>query len=176
MLFGLLAGAAGTAALDLFSYGDMAVRGRAASELPGTVVSKLAERAHFTSFALATDDTAKNRRGALGAIAGYGVGLGSGVAYAAIRPHVRAWLPWPVAGVVLGLATLVASEGSATALGATDWRTWSASEWFADIVPRTIYGLTTAWVVEQGSPSDVAPILGTAATLVREETKILEPV
>ncbi|GAC1559824.1 MAG: hypothetical protein NVS3B17_10980 [Vulcanimicrobiaceae bacterium] len=104
------------------------------------------------------------------------MGLGSGVAYAAIRPHVRAWLPWPVAGVVLGLATLVASEGSATALGATDWRTWSASEWFADIVPRTIYGLTTAWVVEQGSPSDVAPIVGTAATLVREETKVLEPV
>lgn len=54
-------------------------------------------------------------------------------------------------GVILGAVTLVMSEGSATALGATNWSTWStwsASDWISDIVPRTLYGLTTAWVVE----------------------------
>jgi hypothetical protein len=57
-------------------------------------------------------------------------------------------LPWPIAGVLLGAATLVVSEGSATALGATDWSTWTTSEWLADVIPRTLYGLTVAYVVE----------------------------
>ncbi len=145
---GLLAGAAGTAALDLYSYGDMFVRGRPASELPATVIAKLATRLGFAAFADAADEATKNRRRALGTLLGYGVGLGAGVAYALIRPKAERFLPWPVAGVILGAATLVASEGSATALGATDWSTWSASEWASDIVPRTLYGLTAAWVVE----------------------------
>ena len=148
LLKGLVAGVAGTTVLDLYSYGDMAFRGRAASELPATVVAKLAERLGLVTFAHATDDASRARRAALGAFLGYGVGLGGGIAYAAIRPFVRAWLPWQIAGVVLGGATLIASEGSATALGATDWRTWSATDWVADVVPRTLYGLTTAWAVE----------------------------
>lgn len=145
---GLLAGALGTAALDIYSYGDMAARGRPASELPSTVVAKIADRLGLHAFASAADDLAKSRRSGLGALFGYGVGLSAGVAYAALRPSVRNWLPWPIAGAILGAATLVASEGSATALGATDWRTWSTSDWIADIVPRTLYGLTAAWAVD----------------------------
>ncbi len=145
---GLVAGAAGTAALDLYSYGDIVVRGRAPSELPSSVVSKIAARFGRTSFANTDDAVTKHRRSGLGALFGYGVGLGAGVVYAKLRPEFESWLPWPVAGVILAAATLVASEGSATALGATDWRTWSPSDWIADIIPRTLYGLTTAWVVE----------------------------
>ena len=146
---GLLAGAAGTAALDLASYADMLGRGRPPSELPATVVSKLAARIGLSSFANASDAAAKSRRSALGALFGYGVGLGAGVTYAALRPKVRAWLPWPIAGLIVGAATLVASEGSATALGATDWRTWSTTDWIADIVPRSLYGLTVALTIEK---------------------------
>jgi len=145
---GLLAGAAGTAALEIVSYGDMLSRGRARSGLPARVVQKLAARAGFAAFAAAGDDVSQNRRSALGALFGYGVGLGAAVVYAYGRPRVERWLPWPIAGVMLGAGTLVASEGSATALGATDWRTWSVADWISDIVPRTIYGLTAAWVVD----------------------------
>ena len=33
-------------------------------------------------------------------------------------------------------------------LGATDWSTWSASDWISDIVPRTLFGLSVAYVCE----------------------------
>lgn len=66
-----------------------------------------------------------------------------------MRPYVRDWLPWPIAGLILGATTLVVSEGSATALGATDWWEWSAAEWAADIIPRSLFGLATAYVVER---------------------------
>ncbi len=146
---GLLAGAAGTAALDIFTYLDMLVRGRPASQLPSDVTKILAQRLGIEPLASDEGDTPKNRRSAGGALLGYGVGLGAGVAYAAMRPAFREWLGWPVAGVLLGGATLIASEGSATALGATDWSTWSPGEWAMDIIPRTLYGLTVAYVIEQ---------------------------
>ncbi|MBC5804149.1 MAG: hypothetical protein GIX03_14350, partial [Candidatus Eremiobacteraeota bacterium] len=59
------------------------------------------------------------------------------------------WLPWPLAGILLGGATLVVSEGMATKLGATDWGTWTPAEWLSDIIPRTFYGLTVAYVLER---------------------------
>ncbi len=148
VLKGLLAGAAGTIALEIVSYGDMLLRGRPASELPATVVQKIATRMGASEFAHADDAATKARRSAVGALLGYGVGLGAGVGYALMRPNVERWLPWPIGGAMLGAVTLIASEGSATALGATDWSTWSTAEWIADIVPRTLYGLTAAWVVE----------------------------
>ncbi len=148
LLQGLLAGAAGTLALDVYTYLDMLLRGRPASELPSTVVEKLAQKAGIGSLA-ADGDVSKNRRAGAGALMGYGVGLTAGVVYGALRPGFVNWLPWPIAGLLLGATTLVASEGSATALGATDWSQWSIGEWFADIVPRTCYGVTVAYVTEQ---------------------------
>ena len=143
----LLAGAAGASALDIYTYFDMLVRGRPASSLPATVVQKLAEKVGMMPL-LADDESAENRRQAAGALAGYGVGLGAAVAYGMLRPHTR-WLPRAVAGLLLGGATLVGSEGTATALGATDWGTWTAGEWLSDILPRTLYGLTVAYVLER---------------------------
>ncbi len=145
---GLLAGAAGIVALDAFSYADMLVRGRPASELPATTVQKLAAKFGLGALANDGDDATKSRRSGAGAILGYGVGLGSAIVYSTIRPAVEDWLPWPLAGAILGAATLVTSEGSATALGATDWSTWSLADWVSDILPRTLYGLTVAYVCE----------------------------
>lgn len=152
---GLVAGAAGIAALDVYSYLDMLVRARPASELPSTVVKELAERGGLAALASGEGDAPKNRRSGAGALLGYGVGLGSGIVYAAIRPAFRDRLPWPVAGAILGAATLVLSEGSATALGATDWSTWTLSEWVSDVVPRTLYGLAVALVVEKLADGDL---------------------
>jgi hypothetical protein len=145
---GLLAGASGTLALDLYTYLDILARARPPSEVPSSVVQKLAEKLGLEPLAQAEGDAPKNRRSGAGALLGYGIGLGAGIAYCAIRPAFESWLPWPIAGVLLGGATLAASEGSATALGATDWKTWSASDWASDIIPRTLYGLTVAYVCE----------------------------
>jgi hypothetical protein len=54
----------------------------------------------------------------------------------------------------VGPATLIRNEGSASALGATDWSKWSVSDWMSDIVPRTrftasLYGLAAAYVFER---------------------------
>ena len=93
---GLVADAVVTAALDMYTYADILVRGRATSELPSKVVQKLAERVRFTTFAQDDSEPANNRRSGAGALVGYGVGLGAGLAYACIRPKVS-WLPWPIA-------------------------------------------------------------------------------
>ena len=154
---GLLAGAAGTIALDVFTYADMLVRARPASVLPSDVTQRLARALGITALAADEGDAPKNRRSGAGALLGYGVGLGAGGVYAVLRPAFRAWLPWPIAGIILGGATLVASEGSATALGATDWSTWSAADWAADILPRSLYGLVTAYVVERLLETDASP-------------------
>ena len=145
---GLLAGAAGTLALDIYTYADIFATARPASSLPSTTVQKIAEQFDITGLAGDGDD-ASNRRSGAGALLGYGVGLGAAAGYAFVRPLFRSWLPWPIAGALLGAATLVVSEGSSTALGATDWSQWTPSEWLADIVPRTVYGLTVAAVCER---------------------------
>ncbi len=143
----LLAGAAGILALDGYTYVDMLVRGRPPSELPSTVVQKLAEKIHFTPLASQEGEAPKNRRSGAGPLMGYGVGLGAAVVHGMLRPNMR-WLPRPLAGILLGGATLVASEGTATALGATDWGTWTPGEWLSDIIPRTIYGLTVVYACD----------------------------
>jgi len=64
LLKGLLAGAAGTFVLDAVSYIDMFARGRPSSELPATVVQKLAQRSGLESLATAT--TTQRRIAAVG--------------------------------------------------------------------------------------------------------------
>ncbi|MBD5633420.1 MAG: hypothetical protein IAI49_02975 [Candidatus Eremiobacteraeota bacterium] len=145
---GLLAGAAGILALDAYTYVDIFVRGRPPSDLPATTVQKLAQTFGIGGLASEESEVAKNRRGGAGALLGYGVGLGSAISYSTVRPFLEEWIPWPMAGAILGATTLVVSEGSATALGATDWSTWSVSDWISDIVPRTLYGLSVAYVCE----------------------------
>ena len=43
---------------------------------------------------------------------------------------------------------MVASEGPATALAATDPRRWGVRGWISDIVPHAIYGLVTVAIVD----------------------------
>lgn len=137
---GLLAGAAGTTALNAVTYADMALRGRAASEMPEQLVDRAADAAGVRT---GDGETAANRRQALGALLGYVVGLGTGAAYGAAG---GARGPVGVVAGALGLAVAaaLAADGPAVALGLTDPRTWPPGSWASDAVPHLAYGVVTA--------------------------------
>jgi xanthosine utilization system XapX-like protein len=144
LLLGTAAGAVGTLALDVASYADMALRGRAASDAPARVASALAGKVGIDLGGTGeTDERARNRRSAVGALMGYGTGLGVGAAYGLLRPRFGR-LPRPVAGAAVGLAAMAASDVPMAALGVSDPRTWSRADWAADLVPHLAYGLATA--------------------------------
>ena len=116
LLWGIAAGAVGTIALDVVSYLDMVVRARPASSLPAEVAGALAERAGVELAAEGNQsERAANRRSGIGALFGYGVGLGVGAAYGLLQsvlPVPRR--PW-VAATGLGLAAMAASDYEALA-------------------------------------------------------------
>jgi hypothetical protein len=149
LLVGIAAGAVGTVALDAVTYVDMVVRARPASSTPAEVAGALAERAGVE---LAADgnvsESVGNRRSGLGALLGYGVGLGIGGAYGLLRPRLPGSLRPTAAAAGLGLAAMAASDLPATALGVTDPRTWGAAGWASDLLPHLAYGLATATVYE----------------------------
>jgi hypothetical protein len=144
LLVGMAAGAVGTVALDVSTYLDMVVRARPASGMPAETAGAVAQRAGVD---LGSDgessEQASNRKSGLGALFGYGVGVGLGTLYGLLRPAV-ARLPRPAAGVGLGLAAMAASDLPPTVLGVTDLRTWDRSSWASDLLPHLAYGLATA--------------------------------
>jgi hypothetical protein len=143
MIAGLLAGAAGTTALNAVTYADMALRGRPGSEVPEQLVAGIAGRAGLD---LGDEETASNRRQGLAALLGFGVGLGVGAAYGLTGgPCTRGGRGGIAAGALaLTVAALVGSDVPATALGLTDPREWPAEAWLSDLVPHLAYGVVTA--------------------------------
>jgi hypothetical protein len=108
LLWGIAAGAVGTITLDVVTYVDMVARARPASSTPAEVAGALADRAGVELAAGGNDtEPADNRRSGLGALFGYGVGLGVGAAYGLLRsllprragrgrrPLPWAWRRWP---------------------------------------------------------------------------------
>jgi hypothetical protein len=141
---GLVAGAAGTAALNLTTYADMLIRGRPASSVPEKVAGRLAEDAGIEPIAAHKQDEASgNRRSAAGALMGYVVGMGAGVDYAFLRAFMPG-LPLPVAATAIGVMAMAASDVPATMTDATNPREWTASSWASDIIPHLAYGFATA--------------------------------
>ena len=150
LILGAIAGAAGTMALDVAGYADMAIAGRTASDMPGEVIRRIAAKAGITWLSIPSeeaDEQTKNRRSALGALAGYGIGIGLGALYGAIG----SLLPDERRGtltqaVVLGALAMAASDVPANALGATNLAEWTPASWLSDIVPHAAYGIVTASV------------------------------
>lgn len=138
---GLLAGAAGTLALDGVTYLDMVWRGRPASQVPAETVEKLAGTAGVD---LGSDpDSRSNRSQGLGALLGYAAGLGVATSYALlVAPRGR--LPLPVGATVLTIAAMVPGNLPAVAAGVTDPAEWTAPDWLSDVVPHAAYGLAAA--------------------------------
>lgn len=148
VLTGTIAGAAGTVALDTVTYLDMVIRGRSSSDLPGNVAGSLAQRIGVRSEAVTGESSAaKSRRGGLGAIMGYGAGVGIGAAYGLLRPRLGR-LTLPLTGALLGMAAMAASDVPAVVLRQTDMRTWGPSGWISDVVPHLVYGYVTALTLD----------------------------
>jgi len=156
IIAGVVAGAAGTVALNIAAYLDMLARGRPPSKLPAQLALKIADEVGLPlDFDLGgelteTDEQSAvdNRTEALGALLGYASGLGIGTAYGILRlvvPRPPAWL----AGAAMGSLAMAAADYPAARLALTDPRSWSGADWMADVVPQMVYGVTTALVFEQ---------------------------
>ena len=94
-------------------------------------------------FTLGEPQKKSSREQAAGALVGYATGLGIAAAYGLVlgrRTAPPAWLAAPL----LGAAAMAGSDVPATALGATDPKTWSRTAWISDIVPHLVYGAVTA--------------------------------
>jgi hypothetical protein len=136
-LRGAAAGAAGSTALNAVTYVDMAVRGRPTSSTPEQTVEKLAETAHVPI--PGGGETRQNRVQGLGPLTGLVAGVGVGVVVGLVR--ASGYRSQPLVGTVLTtLGVLVAANGPMTALGITDPRTWSTTDWVSDLVPHLAYG------------------------------------
>ena len=155
-LRGIAAGATGTAALNIATYVDMAVRGRPSSQTPAKVAGALTQTVGMQLEAEADgeetvshDEQAKatHRLSGLGALMGYATGLGIGALYGLARPVARR-LPLPMAGLALGAAAMAGSDVPATITKATNPKSWGVAGWAADIIPHAIYGLVTVLTYE----------------------------
>ena len=143
LLAGAAAGAAGTTALNMATYLDMAVRGRPASSTPEDTIDRVTK-------AIGVDipgkgDAHQNRLSGLGALSGLATGVGIGALGGLFATKVR--LPVPVLSVAVGTAAMVGSNAPMTVLGVTDPRTWDVTSWISDIIPHLAYGVVTAAVV-----------------------------
>ena len=149
-LTGTAAGAIGTVALNVTTYTDMALRGRAASSVPSEAAGRLAEKVGIDLSAEGEEQdgpTAQNRKSGLGALQGYVVGLGLGAAYGLVRSRLGD-VPVPLAGLGLALAAMAGSDAPTAALGVVDPTTWPASTWAMDLGFHLPYGLVTAVAYE----------------------------
>ncbi|HEX6477630.1 MAG TPA: hypothetical protein VF043_02205 [Ktedonobacteraceae bacterium] len=150
VLMGTIAGAAGTVALDIASYADMAIRGRPSSNAPAKLVENLAKIVHLPLSSQGTgsnDQTVQNRESGLGALLGYVNGLGTGALYGLVRSQLDN-VPIPLAGILVGLAAMAESDVPLITLGKSDPKSWGFSGWTADIIPHLIYGLVTVLTYE----------------------------
>ena len=150
VLLGAAAGAAGTTALNIVTYLDMAVRGRPVSSTPEDTVEALSGLVHVPVPGAA--EPRSNRLQGLGALTGLAAGVGIGALLGVAR--AAGWRPGFAAGAsAAAVGALLGTNGPMTVLGVTDPRTWPASSWVADIVPHLAYGAVTAAVLDQFDPA-----------------------
>ena len=140
---GLIAGAAGTTALNVVTYLDMALRGRPASSTPDQSVEMIADAA---GVGLGDGEKAENRKAGLGPMLGFGTGLGAGAVYGAGAGGRS--VPRPGATPARTVRANLGESAPQTALGLTDPREWSAADWLMDAVPHLAYGAVAAGVYD----------------------------
>ncbi|GAA5183066.1 hypothetical protein GCM10023322_21440 [Rugosimonospora acidiphila] len=141
MLLGAVAGAAGTTALNAVTYLDMVWRARPASSTPERTIDQLASRVgtHIPG----DDEQRGNRRSALGALNGIVTGMAVGAGYGLARA-LGFQPPLWAGALIAGGAAMLTADGSITALGVSNPRTWSRTDWLSDAIPHLAYGAVTA--------------------------------
>lgn len=147
---GIVAGAAGTVALNLVTYADMALRGRSSSSAPSKMIDKVTKQLHLPLSSQgvgAQDQAAQNRESGLGALLGYVNGLGTGVLYGLVRSRFDS-IPVPLAAPLVGLTAMAASDIPLVSLRLTNPKTWGLSGWLSDAIPHLIYGIVTVATYE----------------------------
>lgn len=145
VLHGAAAGAAGTTALNVVGYLDMAIRARPASTTPEVTVERLSQKLRLP--VPGTGRKRENRIMGLAPLTGIAAGVGMGVLLGLSR--AVGWRPgMVVSGVTATVGALIGTNGPMTALGVTDPRTWGAKDWVADILPHVAYAAVTVAVVE----------------------------
>lgn len=147
---GLLAGAAGTVALNISTYADMALRGRPSSQAPAQLVDTVAKKTGLTQSSHeehAQNQTIQSRESGLGALLGYVNGLGVGWLYSLLRSRMPG-VSIPLASIGVGAAAMIASDVPLIASKVSDPKSWGVSGWLADAVPHLLYGLTTVLTYE----------------------------
>ena len=117
LLSGAAAGAAGTTALNVITYLDIAVRGRPTSSTPERTVEAMARLFGLT--VPGSGDVLAHRLSGLGALTGYAAGIGMGVILG--LAYALGWRPGLlVATLVASAIALVGTNGPMTVLGVTD--------------------------------------------------------
>lgn len=147
---GVVAGAAGTVALNVATYLDMAIRGRSSSSAPSQLVETLAKSVHLPLAPRGTDKNAplvQNRESGLGALLGYVNGVGVGIIYGLIRSR-RQSIPLPFAVIGVGLTAMAASDVPLIVSRVSNPKSWGISGWAADLIPHLVYELATVATYE----------------------------
>jgi hypothetical protein len=144
LLRGLVAGAAGTTALNAVTYADMVLRARGESDLPQKTVESLAQRMNLAI--PGSGEARQHRLDGLAALSGILAGMGIGVGAAGLNPLLRRVPLLPVA-VLVGGAAMAGTDVSMTRLGLTDPKSWTPADWLSDAVPHLAYGTVTAWTL-----------------------------
>jgi hypothetical protein len=143
---GAVAGAAGTTALNVVTYLDMAVRGRGSSSTPEQTVETISEKAHVPI--PGDEETHGNRVAGLGPLMGLAVGVAGGMALGAVHATgVRP--PLPVTALATAGGVMAGADAPMALLGISDPRSWSLPDWLSDAVPHAAYGFVTAWTLRE---------------------------
>lgn len=141
ILRGAAAGAAGATALNAATYVDMLLRGRGASGTPNQVVETVAAKAEVAI--PGSGEEHQNRVTGAGALMGLLTGTGVGAALGVLR-----WMglrgPLPLVALLGTAGAMAGSDAPIAALGISDPREWSATDWLSDVLPHLVYGVVTA--------------------------------
>lgn len=152
---GLAAGCVGLIALEITSYLDQYLRARPPSDSPTKLGRRLGDELGLD---LGTGDARRHRASALGPLAGYWDGLLLGIAWSALAPREANTL---TGTALLTAGAMAGSNGPLVALGITDPREWTATDWLSDAVPHLAYALATvATVAALRTADDPRPIGG----------------
>ncbi|WNO76707.1 hypothetical protein [Streptomyces sp. AM8-1-1] len=152
LLHGAVAGLAGTTALNIAGYAEIAFRGRPVSETPEITVRTLAEKLHIRIPGV--DEVRENRIAGLAPLTGYTVGLCMGAALSVVQ--AAGWPPTKASRYAFAsLFALTVTNAPIMLLGISDPRTWAPSDWVSDIIPHVLFAAVTVRVLEKLEASDL---------------------
>lgn len=143
---GAVAGGAGVTALNAVTYLDMALRGRPSSSTPQQTVERISETSQIPI--PGDGGQRENRLDGLGSLAGIATGVVVGALMGLAGPARQRFRFVPTS-LAAGAAAMLGADLPMAALGVSDPKKWSATDWLSDAVPHAAYGMAVAWTLGQ---------------------------